>query len=451
MLEQAAEWTGGRATGDARITSVVKDTKEVHEGCLFAAIKGERFDGHDFIGEAAQRGAAAVMTARQDESYDIPALYVEDTRQAMLDLAGGYRAQFDCPVVAVTGSVGKTTTRGMTASVLSQLYVTHETQGNLNNQLGLPLTLLGLTHAHEAAVLEMGMSAFGEIASMVQCAKPNLAVITNIGTAHIEHLGSRAGILRAKMEILEGLTARGGIAVLNGDEPLLWEKREDIYGRTIWFGAENEACDVRASGIIAAADSVSFTVHLPETPPFAVHLMMPGTHNVTNALAAAAAGWLLGAGAEEIAAGLHAYTPGEHRQRLYEKSGFMIYEDCYNASPDAMTAALRVLGDLGGRRFAVLGSMLELGDYAAEGHQLTGRAAAQYADVLYAYGEHAAAMAAGAAESGMNTENIRIFDSHEALVQALHEHVQPGDALLFKGSRAMRMERALGLFLGEDT
>lgn len=449
LLSQAAEWTHGEARGEAEITSVVKDTGEVAPGALFVAIKGERFDGHDFIEKAIAAGASAVMTSRKDESYSVPALYVEDTRQAMLDLAGGYRDQFECPVVAITGSVGKTTTRGMTAAVLGRMYDTHATKGNLNNQLGMPLTALGLEYRHEAAVFEMGMSAFGEIASMVDCGKPNIAVITMIGTSHIEFLGSREGICRAKMEILDGLAARGGVAVLNGDEPLLWEKRDRIYGRKVWFGTENPECDVRAENIQTTPDGVSFTVCLPDSS-FPVELHIPGVHNVGNALAAAAVGWLLGVDGDDIAAALAEYQPDGRRQKLYEKNGFTIYEDCYNASPDSMKAALRVLGEQSGHKLAALGSMLELGDHAAEGHRETGLAAAQYADAVYLFGGNAADMAAGAREGGMAEEKIKIFDTHEALADALKADAQPGDALLFKGSRGMRMENALKLFLGTD-
>ena len=448
-LSEAAAWTSGRAVGEAEIASVSKNTDEIGEGCLFLGIKGERFDGHDFIPKAIENGAVAVMSHRKDETYPVPALYVDDTRQAILDLAGGYRDQFECPVVAITGSVGKTTTRGMTASVLSQRYDTCATKGNLNNQLGLPLSVLTLEHHHDAAVFEMGMSGFGEIASMADCAKPNIAVITTIGTSHIEFLGSREGICRAKMEILFGLAARGGIAVLNGDEPLLWDKRDEIFGRKIWFGTENPDCDVRAKDIVQTEDGVKFTAVTPDGE-FAAQLHLPGTHNVGNALAAIAVGFLLGLDGEEIAAGLDAFQLEGRRQKLYAKNGFTIYEDCYNASPDSMKAALKVLGTQTGRRFAVLGSMLELGGYAAEGHREAGRDAAQNADAAYLYGAHAADMAEGAREGGMKEENIQIFDSHEALAAALRAAAQEGDALLFKGSRGMRMEQALGLFLGEE-
>ena len=290
-LSEAAAWTGGTCTVDPVITSVVRDAREAGPGSLFVAIKGERFDGHDFIGQAIERGAAAVLTHRKDETYSIPALYVEDTRQGLLDLAGGYRAQFDCPVVAVTGSVGKTTTKEMIASVLSERYDTLKTQGNLNNTIGMPLTALEMDENTEAAVFEMGMSAFGEIAAMAACGQPNIAVITMIGTSHIEFLGSREGICRAKMEILEGLAARGGIAVLNGDEPLLWEQKDRLFGRIVWFGQNNPGCEFRAEDISCTDGTLRFTLIWPEGRK-TVEVASQGTHNVGNALAAAACGWL---------------------------------------------------------------------------------------------------------------------------------------------------------------
>lgn len=449
-LSQAAVWTDGTCTADPVITSVVRDAREAGPGSLFVALQGERFDGHDFIGQAIEHGAAAVLTHRQDETYPIPALYVADTRQALLDLAGGYRAQFDCPVVAVTGSVGKTTTKEMIASVLSERYDTLKTQGNLNNTIGMPLTALQMDENTEAAVFEMGMSGFGEIASMAACGQPNLAVITMIGTSHIEFLGSREGICRAKMEILEGLAARGGIAVLNGDEPLLWEQKDRLFGRIVWFGRENPACTFRAEDVSCADGTLRFTLVWPEGRR-TVEVASQGEHNVGNALAAAACGWLLGLDGDEMAAGLAAYRPVGMREQRYEKNGFSIYQDCYNASPDSMEAALRVLGDMPGtHRIAVLGCMGELGDYAPEGHRRAGRAAAQYADSLFIYGPDAGYLREGAQSAGMDGGKIACFDTHEALAQALRRTAQPGDALLFKGSRAMKMENVLKLFLGEE-
>ena len=449
-LSQAAAWTGGACTADPVITSVVRDAREAGPGSLFVAIRGERFDGHDFIGQAVARGAAAVLTHRKEETYPIPALYVEDTRQALLDLAGGYRAQFDCPVVAVTGSVGKTTTKEMIAAVLSERYDTLKTQGNLNNTIGMPLTALEMDENTEAAVFEMGMSGFGEIAAMAACGQPNIAVITMIGTSHIELLGSREGICRAKMEILEGLAARGGIAVLNGDEPLLWEQKDRLFGRIVWFGQNNPDCEFRAEDVSCTDGTLRFTMIWPEGRQ-TVAVASQGAHNVGNALAAAACGWLLGLEADEIAAGLAAYRPVGLREQRYEKNGYAIYEDCYNASPDSMEAALRVLGSMpGARHIAVLGGMGELGNYAPEGHRRAGRAAAKYADRIFAYGANTEYLREGALEGGMAPQDVACFDTHEALAEALRREARPGDALLFKGSRAMKMENVLKRFLGEE-
>lgn len=449
-LLQAAGWTKGRASADAAIDAVVRDAREVRPGCLFIALQGERFDGHDFIAQAIENGAAAVMSHRADETYAVPALYVADTRQGLLDLAGGYRAQFDCPVVAVTGSVGKTTTKEMIAAVLSERYDTLKTEGNYNNTVGMPLTALRMDENTEAAVFEMGMSGFGEIAAMAACGQPNLAVITTIGTSHIEFLGSREGICRAKMEILEGLAARGGIAVLNGDEPLLWEQKDRLFGRILWFGRENPDCEFRARDISCADGMLRFTMIWPEGER-TVAVASLGAHNVTNALAAAACGWLLGLDADDLVAGLAAYRPIGMRERLFAQDGFTIYQDCYNASPDSMEAALKVLAELPNpRRIAVLGGMGELGHYAPEGHRRAGRAAAQAADLLFLYGANIEYLRDGAAEAGLADDCIRRFDTHAALAEALRAAARPGDALLFKGSRAMKMENALKLFLGEE-
>ncbi len=450
MLSQAAKWTKGEVSSDAEILTVSKDSREIPNGCLFLAIAGENFDGHDYINKAIENGAVAVLSHRKDEKYSVPTLYVEDTRQAILDIAEGYRQQFTCPLVAITGSVGKTTTRGLTAAVVSQKYNTHATKGNLNNQLGMPLTLLELNHTHEVAVIEMGMSGFGEILSMIKAAKPDIAVITNIGTAHIEFLGSREGICKAKMEILDGLYERGGTAILNGDEPLLWDKRDKIKSDVIWFGIENPECDICAENIISESDSVSFTLVYKDIKT-SVKLSIAGVHNVSNALAAAAVGFKLGVSPEQISNGIFEYTPDGRRQRLYNKNGFIIYEDCYNASPDSMKAALAVLkSQEGGKKFAVLGSMLELGDYTQIGHIQTGENAAKNADVVYLYGAYAEFMAEGAKQGGMSEENIHIFTTHEDLADSLKKHAKIGDVFLFKGSRSMKMERALGLFLGEE-
>ena len=452
-LAQAAEWTKGEEKGEAELAAVSTDSRQIPADALFLPIKGERFDAHDFIGKAIENGAAAVVSHRKNEEYPVPALYVENTAQALLDLAGGYRQMCGGKVVGVTGSVGKTTTKELLYAVLRQKYNAQKTEGNLNNEIGLPLTLFRMTRQTEVMVAEMGMNHFGELSRMTAAARPDIAVITNIGTSHIEFLGSREGICKAKLEILEGLQP-DGCAVLCGDEPLLWDKRAQLGCRVITYGMENIACDLTAylhnDGAFDIVNNSLSAAALPPGGKFTAKLSLPGAHNVLNALAAAAVGLLLGETPEQIAAGLASYEASGMRQNIYEQNGYQIYADCYNASPDAMEATLAVLGSMApeGRRFAVLGSMLELGDYAEEGHRRAGRAAAQYADALYAYGPGADAMVAGAKEKGMG--RAFAFDDQPALVAALRQDAKQGDALLFKGSRGMRMEQALKLFLGED-
>lgn len=452
-LAQAAAWTKGEARGTAELTAVSTDSRQIPTEALFLPIRGERFDAHDFIAKAIENGAAAVVSHRQNEEYPVPALYVENTSQALLDLAGGYREMCGGKVVGVTGSVGKTTTKELLYAVLKQKFNAQKTEGNLNNEVGLPLTLLRMMRDTEVMVAEMGMNHFGEISRMTAAARPDIAVITNIGTSHIEFLGSREGICKAKLEILEGLQ-KDGYAVLCGDEPLLWDKRAQLGCRVVTYGMENRECDLTAclhdDGIFDIINNSLPAASLPAGGRFTAKLSIPGAHNVLNALAAAAVGLLLGETPEQIAAGLQTYEASGLRQNIYEQDGYQIYADCYNASPDAMEATLAVLGTMApeGRRFAVLGSMLELGGYAEEGHRRAGRAAARYADALYAYGPDADAMVAGAKEKGM--DRAYAFADQAALVAALRQDAKKGDALLFKGSRGMRMEQALKLFLGED-
>ena len=338
-------------------------------------------------------------------------------------------------------------------AVLAQQFRAEKTEGNLNNEIGLPLTLMRMTKDTEVMVAEMGMNHFGELSRMTASAQPDYAVITNIGTSHIEFLGSREGICRAKLEILEGLR-QGGAAVLCGDEPLLWDKRDSLGCTVYTYGMENQACDLVAhlhpDGSFTVINNGLPSETLPVGGSFTAKLSIPGAHNVLNALAAASVGLLMGETVENIRTGLVSYTASGMRQNIYEQNGFRIYADCYNASPDAMEATLGVLGTMGdtGRRIAVLGSMLELGDYTEEGHRRAGRAAAEHADVLYAYGPSADAIARGAEEKGMTA--VHAFTDQNELVEKLRADAKPGDALLFKGSRGMRMERALALFLGEE-
>lgn len=444
-VEQAAAFAGGHVIGDASaaITGVSTDSRNIPAGALFVALCGDRFDGHNYIEKAVAAGAAAVVSAK-DVELPVPVIRVEDTGRALLALAGGYRSLFDIPVVGITGSVGKTTTKEMIAAVLSEKYRTLYTQGNLNNEIGMPLTVFRMEEETQAAVLEMGMSAFGEISRMTVQAQPDIAVITNIGVAHIEYLGSREGICRAKLEILEGLRD-GGTAILCGDEPLLWAKRDEIVQKTVFFGIQNPACDVRAENIILSDDSVRFTAYVFDRK-FEAEIHTAGQHNVYNALAAAAVGAVLGLTEQQIQAGLSVFS--DLHQSIIRENGVTIIDACYNASPDSVEASLDVLHDLTvpGKRFAVLGGIRELGDYQDEGHRRCGRRAAQRADYLYALGDGAEQYREGALANGMDESAVRIFSTHEEMAEALRKAVREGDALLFKGSRYWAMEKVLELF-----
>ena len=296
-LAQAAEWTKGEAKGDVTLCAVSTDSRRIPEEALFLPLAGERFDGHDFIGKALENGAAAVMSHRECEEYPVPALYVENTSQALLDLAGGYRTMCGGVVVGVTGSVGKTTTKELLYAVLAQQFRAEKTEGNLNNEIGLPLTLMRMTKDTEVMVAEMGMNHFGELSRMTAAAQPDYAVITNIGTSHIEFLGSREGICKAKLEILEGLR-EGGTAVLCGDEPLLWDKRDSLGCKVCTYGVENEACDLvaqlREDGSFTLKNNGLESETLPIGESFTARLAIPGAHNVLNALAAASVMLLIG-------------------------------------------------------------------------------------------------------------------------------------------------------------
>lgn len=442
---QAARLAGGVVVGDGtvQIIGVSTDSRSIPAGSLFIPIRGERFDGHDFLEKAVEMQAAAVMSEK-DVTLPVPVIRVDDTRRALLALSGGYRLLFDIPVVGITGSVGKTTTKEMTAAVLAQKYHTMYTQGNLNNEIGMPLTLFRIEEDTQAAVVEMGMSNFREISRMTAQAKPNVAIITNVGTAHIEFLGSREGIRDAKLEILEGLQ-QGGTAVLNGDEPLLWCKKNRLQVNTLYFGIENPACDVRAEHIVLEGDHVRLTIVHPKGSFDAV-IGTAGRHNVYNALAAATAGLCLGLSHEQIAAGLKGFQ--DIHQTITQENGYTIIDSCYNASPDAVEASLELLKgmEITGKRFAVLGGMRELGTFAAAEHQRCGRKIAACADYLYCYGDGAEDYRLGAVEAGMPDRCIHIMHSHEGIAGALKRAAKPGDALLFKGSRYWKMEKALELF-----
>ncbi len=436
-LQEAAAALGlPQMQAQATLADVCTDTRKIQTGSLFVCLRGERFDGHSFASQAAQLGAAALLVDHPVDA-DVPQLVVTDTGKALLQLAGWYRRRFQLPVVGLTGSVGKTTTKEFIALVLGAKYNTLKTQGNLNNEIGVPQMLFRLEDSHTAAVIEMGMNHFGEISRLTRAVAPTVGLITNIGVSHIENLGSRAGILQAKLEILEGMAPDAPLIVNMDNDMLRTVKLGDRPLLT--FAIDDQSADFTATDIAEQGSTTTFTVHHSTfTQPVTIPTV--GIHNVYNALAAMAVGYVTGVDPAAAASALANYVPAGMRQNLVQVGGVQVIEDCYNASPDSMRAALQTLGKLPvHRRYAVLGAMLELGDYAKEAHTQVGKMAAENGiDGVLAYGADAAYIVEAAKQAGL--ENARLFDTKEALAQSLAQQVQPGDGVLFKGSRGMHLE-----------
>ncbi len=447
-LEQAAQWCGGRIDPkykDVTFLGANNDTRKIEQGQLFVALQGQR-DGHEFIPTALENGAAAVLCTHCDGDY--PAIVVEDTRLALGDIARGERERIGMKVVGITGSVGKSTTKEMVAAVLETAYRVGKTPVNHNNDIGMPMAILSMAEDTEVAVLEMGMNHLREIAYLASIGKPDVAVIINIGTMHIEHLGSMEGILQAKLEILEGMGS-GGRIVLNGDDSLLWNQHKTLDKKMTYFGVRNPMSDVQATDVRQENGNLSFTVKAGRLD-FPVKLLLEGEHYVHDALAAIAVGLELGIRPAQIQESLIRFRNMEGRQEIFEVNGFTVIKDCYNAGPESMAAALTVLGNRPGRHVAVLGDMLELGVCTGAEHYKVGRIAAEKADILLAYGPHSTRMLHGAITGGMTNVKARAFTDREQLVQVLRQMAKPGDVLLFKGSRGMQMELTLEMFLQEE-
>ena len=446
-LEQAAAWCGGTIEPkykDVAFLGANNDSRKIRAGQLFVALQGAR-DGHDFIPAALQNGAAAVLCTHCDGDY--PAIIVEDTRLALGAIARQERQRIGCKVVGITGSVGKSTSKEMVASVLSGTYRVNKTPENHNNDIGMPMAILSMPEDTEIAVLEMGMNHFGEISYLTGIAKPDVAVIVNIGTMHIEHLGSMEGILRAKLEILEGL-GEDGCIVLNGDDPLLWNLH-DTLDRVTYFASSNTESAVLATDVLEENGKLTFQVNMSDTH-IDVALPLEGLHYVADALAAIAVGLHFGVSGKEIGNALSRFRNMEGRQEIFKAGEYTIIKDCYNAGPESMAAALAVLGGKTGRRVAVLGDMLELGVCAPAEHYRLGRLAAEKVDLLFAFGPYSDRVQSGAITGGMPTTAVHVFEDRDKLVEVLKQVVKPGDVLLFKGSHGMRMDLALDQFLKEE-
>lgn len=447
-LQQAAQWCGGKIDPkykDVTFLGANNDTRKLEQGQLFVALQGVR-DGHDFIPAALEKGAAAVLCTRCDGDY--PAIVVPDTRIALGDIARGERDRIGMKVVGITGSVGKSTTKEMVAAVLQTSHKVGKTPVNHNNDIGMPMAILAMPEDTEVAVLEMGMNHFREIAYLASIGKPDVGVIINIGTMHIEHLGSMEGILKAKLEIVEGMSDEGKI-FLNGDDALLWNQRLVKNKEICFFGVRNGECNILGKDITEGPGMLRFWACCRDTA-FPVELALEGRHYVTDALAAIAVGMHLGVTPENIRKSLGQFRNMAGRQEIYEKNGYTIIQDCYNAGPESMAAALTVLGKQPGRHIAVLGDMLELGVCTQAEHYKVGRIAAEKADILLTYGENSVRILNGAMTGGMSQTDARAFTDRQRLVDVLKQRAKPGDVILFKGSRGMRMELLLEMFLQEE-
>jgi UDP-N-acetylmuramoyl-tripeptide--D-alanyl-D-alanine ligase len=445
-LEDVAAATAGRIVAGApglRVSGVTIDSRRVDPGQLFVAIAGPRFDGHDFVAEAEARGAAAALVHRDVQAPPGFALVrVADTTRGLADLARHARAQAEVPVVCITGSAGKTTTKEMTAALLGTRGPVLKTEGNLNNQYGLPLMLLRLRPEHSAAILELGMSAAGELRALSSIARPDVAVITMVAPVHLEFFASVDEIAAAKAEILEGL-AEDGVAVLNGDDvrvKQIGEAHRGRGGRVVWFGRDR-AFDVSAEGWRGTVHGMRFVLRIGGKAE-EVALPLPGPHFLANFLAAAAVAHHLGIGIGTIAETATTLKAASHRGEVVSLGqGITLLDDCYNSNPTAVEAAVTALGLAArGRRVAFLGDMLELGPTGPELHRQTGETVGGRLDLLVAVGPLAEGFLEGARRAGRAPEALVAFPDASAAAAAAPDLVRPGDAVLVKGSRGVRME-----------
>lgn len=453
--------TGEKPHGDDKIIrDAVIDSRHSTPGSMFIALPGENVNGHEFVNEAFAGGSIVALideemsgeyqtidlrngweANRQLELGDSPvSLLVDDSLKAMQAVAKFWRTQVDTKVIGITGSVGKSTTKEVIAEVLSRRYKTLKSSGNLNNEIGLPLTLLKLTPAHERAVLEMGFYVPGEIEFLCDLAIPQVGVVTNVGTVHAERAGTIDDIARGKSELVKSLPgAPEGLAILNFDDPLV-RKMESVTEAAIFSYGLSPDCNLWADNVVGLGlDGIRFRLHFKNE---VIHLRVPmiGRHSVHTAMRAAAVGLNDGLSWQGIVDGLQSGKTQLRLVAVRSESGAIILDDTYNASPESTLAALNLLDDLDGNKIAVLGDMLELGQYEMQGHQMVGARVAEVAEELVTIGERAKWIAGSAAQAGMKTDKITEFESAEESVDYLRDHLKPRDVVLVKGSRGMQLE-----------
>jgi UDP-N-acetylmuramoyl-tripeptide--D-alanyl-D-alanine ligase len=442
------EWIGKNDPASVVPAGGNFNTQTIKPGEIFFAIPGERVDGHQFINAAFENGASAAVVNRSwFDKQDAPIeslIVVDATDLAIGDLGKYYRNRFNIPVIGITGSNGKTTTKDMVAAVLSTRYNVMATKGNLNTRLGVPLTLFDLSAQHDVAVIEMGIDEYGGMRYLCEIAQPTIGTITNIGPTHLEFLGSVEGVAKAKGELLDYLD-ESSMTILNLDDLFLFKERAKVKGRLLDIGIE-QICQFRGEGL--KLDQKGFANFSLQGHSF--HLSIPGKHNVYNALIAAAAGSALNVPLEDAAKALANFVPTKHRSQMLEHNGIRLINDSYNANPVSMRAALDTLSaiETDGRRVAVLGDMLELGEITDEVHRELGREAGNRPiDALYALGDLSKLVIEGAREAGL--DQSWAFHDRDALTNTLRNYLKPGDLMLVKGSRGIAMENIVTV-LGFD-
>lgn len=441
---------------DGRETAgIVLDSRRVQKDYLFVATVGERADGHSFIPEVYEKGALAVLCEKAPVEPAGPYILVENSLEAMKDIAAWYRRQLQVKVVGITGSVGKTSTKEFISSVLAQKYQVLKTEGNYNNEIGLPLTIFKIREEHEVAVLEMGISDFGEMHRLSRIAKPDIAVITNIGQCHLENLGDRAGVLKAKTEIFDYMEDTGRVCI-NGDDDMLSTIGEVKGHKPIRFGLgdpstgtsqslpEVYASDIKSLGLFGS----TCTIHI-EGNSLHTKVPLPGGHMILNALAATAVGNLLGLTGEEIIAGIEAVKPTGGRSNIIRHENYTVIDDCYNANPVSMKAAIDLLTTADTRKVAILGDMGELGEGENSLHHEIGTyAASKRVDLLVCVGKLSKNMYAGAKEASIHGSQY-YYETRDALIAALPDLVKADDTILVKASHFMGFEHVVTALLNK--
>lgn len=446
-LKEIAQVTGAEINSDVEIffERVTTDSRKVSSGALFVALKGENFNGEDFTADAFKKGAAGVVVSKAfDKNLDGVIIKVDDTLTAYRQIAGVWRNRFDIPIVAVTGSNGKTTTKDLAAAALNGLGNVLKTSGNFNNEVGVPMTLLSLRDTHKAAVVEIGMRGLGQIESLAEIVQPTIGIVTNVSEAHIELLGSIENIARAKGELVEAIKS-GGTIILNADNQHTAAMKNIVRDgvKILTYSLEKDA-DFIAKDILIGSVSTEFTLSF-RGKEYDFEIPMLGRHNVSNALAAIAAGYACGLTVPQVQRGFSTLTTTKMRYEVIRRDGLTIINDAYNASPASMRAAIRTTSEVyDGRLIAVLGDMLELGNISEQVHREIGAELVENKfDVLITLGELGKFIAAGARDAGLN--NVYTFDTHEDAAKKILELVRDGDTILFKASHVMHMEKIIEL------